>query len=171
MVQTCLAECVLVVYASQAPSARCFQWQATRTKEIDLIVCTGDETIGFCFKEFLVPRYRDFAALRLGIKSKVIDRGFFVCFGAHAFVTARAAIGLSVSEFLGQLDRWLACRSFGEARQILWDLPASSVPRTRACSLLPEDGLEYHQENDCDSRNAEDAAKDRAPAGGGFVRG
>ena len=100
LVQTCLAERVLAVYAFQTPSARCFQWQASRTKGIDLIVRTDDETIGFCFKEFLVPRYKDFAALRLGIKSKVIDRGFFVCFGAHAFVTAQAAIGLPVSEFL-----------------------------------------------------------------------
>jgi hypothetical protein len=125
LVQTCLVERVLSVYASRTLSARYFQWKASRTKRIELILRADHETVGFCFKDLQIPRNKDFAALRLGIKNKVVDRGFFVCFYPHSHVTAGAAIGLPVSEFLGQLDRWLACRSFGEARQVLRDLLAT----------------------------------------------
>ena len=52
----------------------------------------------------------------------MIDRGFFVYCGARAFVTARAALALPVRQFLRQLDRWLACRSFAEARRLLLEL-------------------------------------------------
>ena len=127
--QTCLTEHITAVYTSWAPSTRYFQWEAGRVKRIDLVVRTGWETVGFCFKECLVPRNRDWAPLRLGLESGVIDRGFIIHRGTGAFVTARVVIALSVRNFLGQLDKWLSCRSFPEARRLLRSLAASQVLR------------------------------------------
>lgn len=125
---TCLTEHVARAYTTRAPSTRYFHWAVGRVKQIDLVVPTGPETIGFCFKECLIARRRDWAPLRRGLERGVIHRGFVVYPWTNQFVTARVVLALPIQVFLRRLGEWLACRSFVEARQFMRSLSASQVP-------------------------------------------
>jgi hypothetical protein len=58
--------------------ARYSQWEAGKSKRIDLVASTPRETVGFRFVEGQGLRNRDWAPLRLGIERGVVDRGFSI---------------------------------------------------------------------------------------------
>ncbi len=118
VMRTCLTECIVKGLAY----GPCTYWEAGRVKRVDLVVRTDKERIGFAFTQTTSPRNRHLASLRLAARRKVIGRGFLVHRGEHPFIAARVVIGLPVGEFLRQLDRWLACRSFTEAHGVLREL-------------------------------------------------
>jgi hypothetical protein len=118
VLRTCLTQCIIVSLAAIAPPIRCFQWEAGRVKRIDLVVSTSRETLGFRLTGDLFLHNRDVASLRLGIERGVIDRGYLIYCGSHACMTARVVIVLPVQDFVEHMDRWLACGSFREARDV-----------------------------------------------------
>jgi predicted AAA+ superfamily ATPase len=128
VMRTCLTERITATYKARDSSARFFQWEAGRVKRIDLIVSSPQETVGFQFIESQALHNRDWGALRVGFARGIVDRGFVVHRGSQAFLTARVVIALPIQEFLGNLDQWLACRSFQEAHVLL------SVLSLRGCT-------------------------------------
>ena len=121
---------------SSAPPVRCFQWETGRIRRIDLVVSTAKETVGFRLTGDLFLHNRDVASLRLGIERGVIDRGYLVYCGSHACMTARVVIVLPVQDFVDHLDRWMACGSFQEAREVFRAVGAGA-PRPLAQSPAP----------------------------------
>jgi hypothetical protein len=119
ILRTCLTECIIVGLAATGPPVRCFRWEAGRVKRIDLVTFNSKEKLGFRFSERLVPLDRDVACLRNGLHRGIIDRGFLIHCGVQACLTARVVIVLPVREFVGNLQAWLACGSFREARELL----------------------------------------------------
>jgi hypothetical protein len=128
IMRTCLTECIVKgIAASLRGPISCWE---SGVKRIDLVTPTERERIGFVFTGKVNPRNRELAPLRLGVEKGVIDRGFLVHQGLVGFVAARVVIGLPVGEFLGHLDRWLACGSFREAHGLLRErLEAGLAPR------------------------------------------
>ncbi len=67
----------------------------------------------------MIPRYRDWVAVRLGVDRGAIDRGFLIHCGTLGFMAGPAIIGVPVREFFAQADRWLAWRGGAEARELV----------------------------------------------------
>jgi hypothetical protein len=114
-----LTERITMSYGAGDSCVRFFQWEAGRVKRIDLVASTSKETVGFQFSDRPAVRNRDWAPLRLAVEKGVVNRGFLVHCGMGAFVTARAVSVVPIQGFLENLDRWLGCGNFREARQLL----------------------------------------------------
>ncbi len=144
ILRSCLTERITKSYRAGHSSVRFFQWEAGRVKRIDLVAATSKETVGFQVTECPALRNRNWAPLRLAIKGGIVNRGFLVHCGTGAFVTARVVIVLPVQEFLGHLDRWLACGSFREAQELLRvtspqpQLPGHDQDQPACRHLLPD---------------------------------
>jgi hypothetical protein len=136
VLQTCLTQCIIVGLSGTARHVRFFQWETGRVKRIDLVACTAAEKIGFRLTGDLFLRNQDVASLRLGIDRGLIDRGYLIYCGSHACLTERVVIVLPVPDFIGHLDRWLACGSFQEARD-LFRAVGAGAPRPLAQSPPP----------------------------------
>ncbi len=119
VMRTCLTERITTTFNAGASAVRYFQWETGRVKRIDLVASTSKESIGFKFMERPALRNRDWEPLRQDVTQGVVDRGFLIHCGAHAFIVARVVIALPMQEFLGYLDQWLACRNFREAHELL----------------------------------------------------
>ena len=119
ILRACLTERITMSYGAGASCVRFFQWEAGRVKRIDLVASTSKETVGFQFSDRPAVRNRDWAPLRLAVEKGVVNWGFLVHCGMGAFVTARAVLVVPVQGFLDNLDRWLGCGNFREARQLL----------------------------------------------------
>lgn len=104
--------------------ARLFCWQATRKKQLDLVVAMPQARTGFLFLEDQV-RNKHRAVMRLAFEQGIINRGFIIHDESRAYVTARACLALPVGMFLDRIGRWLACRSFREARDLLREIASS----------------------------------------------
>jgi hypothetical protein len=131
VLQTCLTQCIIVGLSATARHVRFFQWEAGRVKRIDLVACTAREKIGFRLTGDIFLRNQDVACLQRGIDRGVIDRGYLIYCGSHACFTERVVIVLPVPDFIGHLDRWLACGSFQEARD-LFHAVGAGAPRPLA---------------------------------------
>jgi hypothetical protein len=133
VMRTCLTECI--VRGLSGGPLTC--WESGRVKRVDLVARTEKEKIGFAFSQTMHPRNLDLASLRLAAGRRVIDRGFLVHRGEHPFIAARVVIALPVGEFLGNLDRWLACRSFKEAHGLLRERLQEGLARPAALDYPP----------------------------------
>jgi hypothetical protein len=119
ILRACLTERIAQALLARSCSASFAQWEAGRVRRIELVVCTKEETIGFKLVEGRITQDRDVIPLRLGVKRGVISRGFLLSCDNHFFLTSRVIIGASISNFLEHIDAWLACRSLGEARELM----------------------------------------------------
>jgi hypothetical protein len=131
VLHTCLTQCIIVGLSCTARHVRFFQWETGRTKRVDLVACTAVEKVGFRLAGDLFLRNQDVACLRIGIDRGLIDRGYLVYCGSHACFAERRVIALPVPDFILHIDRWLACTSFPEARDVFHEVGAGT-PRTLA---------------------------------------
>ena len=82
-------------------------WKTGRVREIHVIVEIGAERIGFCLTESGFPRRRDLLPLVVGLRRRVIHRGFLL-HGAHlASARDAPAVSLPFAEFVSHAHEWL----------------------------------------------------------------
>jgi hypothetical protein len=114
-----------------------FHWWATgRIRQIDLVVTTGGQRIGFRFSPYRVLRNRDWKPLGIGLTHGLIDRGFFLYEGSRAFVVCGRVQGLPLRSFIAEMEEWIWKRQGArEAQAAMMLLNAraghSHIPRRR----------------------------------------
>jgi len=99
------------------PDCRFYWWKHAQARVVDLVADLGDERIGFCFSSSERPRRRDWLSLGIAIRSRVIDRGFLLHAGDHAFKRyGLPIVALPCALLMQQLGEWL----------VAWRAPSES---------------------------------------------
>jgi len=108
-----------------------FYWWARRTREVDLVVDLGDERVGFCFSSTERPVRRDWEPLALAIDREIIDRGFVLHAGDHAFRRPdRPIFCIPRCTFMRQPEDWVVTwRDPRESWQAMYRANRAAAPR------------------------------------------
>jgi DNA-binding transcriptional ArsR family regulator len=92
------------------PECRFWWWKTGKVRKVDLLALSGELRLGFCLCLQALPRRKDWLPLLIACRRGLIERGFLLHEGNHAFVAAKGVQGLPTRAFLLEIDKWTLCR-------------------------------------------------------------
>jgi hypothetical protein len=101
------------------PAARFLWWKTGRVRQIDLLVTTTGERIGFCFTVLPPLRNREWLPLAIALKRGLIHRAFVLHSGKRAFRVHRGILALPLAEFFRRPGEWAFQTSAQEVAQAM----------------------------------------------------
>ncbi len=90
-----------------APESRLCWWKTGRVRQIDLVVETDQQRIGFCFAASSFRYNRYWLPLRRALRRGVIQRGFSLHNGEWAYFAGPEIYSLPLSAFLKDAEYWV----------------------------------------------------------------